>query len=121
MYGAQEAEGKEGDEEAAEAIQQARIIAYSDSDSDDPQMPSLPFRRRKADGGETDSDNNADSSDGAPEKKGLSPWRGWGRPEKSSQVESFTTSMACSCSLTVSFSILASESTDNWLQASSTL
>jgi len=86
MYGAQEAAGKGGDETAAEAIQQARIIAYSDSDSDDPQMPSLPFRRRKADGGETDSANNADSSDGAPEKKSLSTWRGWGRPESSSQV-----------------------------------
>lgn len=62
-------------------MSQARIVAYSDSDSDEP-MPSLPFRRRKGEEG-SDSDNNADSAAaGADEKKGVLPWRGWGLKEK---------------------------------------
>ena len=85
MRPVQEAAGKEGDEAAGETVTQARIIAYSDSDSDDPVLPSLPFRRRRADEG-SDSDNNADSSSGDSERKGLFTWRGWNRLDKSSQV-----------------------------------
>ncbi|CAL5227620.1 g10624 [Coccomyxa viridis] len=82
----QEAGGKEADEDAGETVTQARIIAYSDSDSDDPVLPSLPFRRRRADEG-SDSDNNADSSSGGSEKKGLFTWRGWNRLDKTFQAE----------------------------------
>ena len=87
MQHVQEAGDREADEAAGEAAPQARIIAYSDSDSDDPGMPSLPFRRRKADGG-SDSENNADSSSSQPERKGLFAWRGWNRQENASQVHS---------------------------------
>ena len=85
MHHVQEAAGKEGDEAAGETVTQARIIAYSDSDSDDPALPSLPFRRRRAEG-ESDSDNNADSSSGASERKGLFAWRGWSRLDNTFQV-----------------------------------
>ncbi len=85
MRPVQEAAGKEGDEAAGETVTQARIIAYSDSDSDDPVLPSLPFRRRRVEG-ESDSDNNADSSSGDSERKGLFAWRGWNRLDKTSQV-----------------------------------
>ncbi len=85
MHHVQEAGGKEADEDAGETVTQARIIAYSDSDSDDPVLPSLPFRRRRADEG-SDSDNNADSSSGGSEKKGLFTWRGWNRLDKTFQV-----------------------------------
>ena len=81
----QEGAGKDADEAAGEAAPQARIIAYSDSDSDDPVMPSLPFRRRRADDG-SDSDNNADSFGGDSERRGLFSWRGWNRLEKPTQV-----------------------------------
>lgn len=87
----QESARIEADEAASEAVPQARIVAYSDSDSDDPMMPSLPFRRRRADGG-SDSDNNADSAStsAASEKKSLFPWRGWNRQKETSQVGGFS-------------------------------
>ena len=86
----QESASKEADEAASEAVPQARIIAYSDSDSDDPMMPSLPFRRRRADAG-SDSDNNADSArtSAASERKSFFPWRGWSRQDETSQVGGF--------------------------------
>ena len=86
----QEPASKEADEAASEAVPQARIIAYSDSDSDDPMMPSLPFRRRRADGG-SDSDNNADSASNsaASERKSFFPWRGLNQQNETSQVGRF--------------------------------
>lgn len=86
----QEAAGKEADEAAGESVPQARIIAYSDSDSDDPAMPTLPFRRRRADEG-SDSDNNAESTSGDSESRGLFAWRGWNRLEKPAQANFFWT------------------------------
>jgi hypothetical protein len=85
----QESANKAADEAASEAVPQARIIAYSDSDSDDPVLPSLPFRRRHAGGG-SDSDINANSaaSSSATERKSLFPWRGWNRQKETSQVGS---------------------------------
>ena len=68
-----------------EQAPQARIVAYSDSDSDD-ELPKLPFRRRKKEDGAETADDDPNSATGAEEKKGLLPWRGWNKPDKTPQV-----------------------------------
>ena len=81
----QETASKDGDGAVGEQVPQARIIAYSDSDSDD-ELPKLPFRRqRKEEGGET-ADDEPITAAGTEEKTGLLPWRGWNKPDKAPQV-----------------------------------
>ena len=81
----QEAASKDGDGADSEQAPQARIVAYSDSDSDD-ELPKLPFRRRKKEDGAETADDDPTSATVAEEKKGLLPWRGWNKPDKTPQV-----------------------------------
>ncbi len=81
----QEAASKDGDGADSEQAPQARIVAYSDSDSDD-ELPKLPFRRRKKEDGAETADDDPDSATVAEEKTGLLPWRGWNKPDKAPQV-----------------------------------
>ena len=80
----QEAASREEDGADGEQAPQARIVAYSDSDSDD-ELPKLPFRRRKKEDGADTADDGPTLATGVEEKKALLPWRGWNKPDKAPQ------------------------------------